>query len=79
MKKYGKLDKNWPQMLHDGFNECMRVLKPDGVLIFKWSEHDIPAAKVWKAIGQKPLFGHHSGKNMKTFWGCFMKGVDNDD
>lgn len=79
VKEYGKLDKNWPQMLHDGFNECMRVLKPDGVLIFKWSEHDIPAAKVWKAIGKKPLFGHHSGKSMRTFWGCFMKGVDNDD
>ena len=73
VKKYGKLDDNWPRMLHDGFQECMRVLKPDGVLIFKWSEHDIPAEKVWKAIGQKPLFGHHSGKKSKTFWGCFMK------
>ena len=39
----------------------------------KWSEHDIPAGKVWKAIGQKPLFGHYSGKRSKTFWGCFMK------
>lgn len=38
VKKYGKLDDSWPQMLHDGFRECMRVLKPDGVLIFKWSE-----------------------------------------
>ncbi len=72
-RKYGKLDDTWPQMLHDGFRECMRVLKPNGVLIFKWSEIDIPAADVWKAIGQKPLFGHHSGKNSKTFWGCFMK------
>lgn len=75
VKKYGKLDATWPQMLHDGFAECMRVLKPDGVLIFKWSEYDITAEKVWKAIGQKPLFGHHSGKKSKTFWGCFMKGV----
>lgn len=73
VKKYSKLDDNWPQMLHDGFQECMRVLKPDGVLIFKWSEYDIPAEKVWRAIGQKPLFGHHSGKNSKTFWGCFIK------
>ena len=30
VKKYGKLDEDWPQMLHDGFQECMRVLKPDG-------------------------------------------------
>ena len=73
VKKYGKLDDTWPQMLHDGFMECMRVLKQDGVLIFKWSEYDIPSEKVWKAIGQKPLFGHHSGKKSKTFWACFMK------
>lgn len=73
VKKYSKLDENWPQMLHDGFIECMRVLKPGGVLIFKWSEYDIPADKVWKAIGEKPLFGHHSGKKSNTFWGCFMK------
>ena len=72
-KKYGKLEENWPQMLRDGFRECMRVLKPDGVLIFKWSELQIPAEKIWKAIGEKPLFGHRSGKKSQTFWGCFMK------
>ena len=33
VKKYGKLDDTWPQMLHDGFLECMRVLKPDGELV----------------------------------------------
>ena len=27
---------------------------------------------MWK-IGQKPLFGHHSGKQSRTFWACFMK------
>ena len=73
VKKYGKLDDNWSQMLHDGFQECMRVLKPDGVLVFKWSEYDIPAQAVWRAIGTTPLFGHHSGKKSRTFWGCFMK------
>lgn len=72
-KKYGRLGEEWPQMLHDGFKECMRVLKTNGTLIFKWSEFDIPADKVWRAIGQKPLFGHHSGKQSKTFWGAFMK------
>lgn len=78
-KKYGKLDDNWPEMLHAGFEECMRVLKPDGVLIFKWNEAQIPAAEVWKAIGQRPLFGHHSGKKSQTFWGCFMKFERNGD
>lgn len=78
VKKYGKLDETWPKMLHDGFREGMRVLKPDGVLIFKWSEYDIPADEVWKAIGEKPLFGHHSGKKSTTFWGCFMKTESGD-
>ena len=76
VKKYGKLDDTWPQMLRDGYRECIRVLKPDGVLIFKWSEYDISAQKVWDAIGARPLFGHHSGKKSTTFWGCFMKIVD---
>lgn len=80
VKKYGKLNDTWPQMLHDGFWECMRVLMEDGVLIFKWSQHDIAAEKVWNAIGQKPLFGHKSGKKSLTFWGCYMKlGAMNHD
>ena len=73
-KEYGSLDKNWRQVIHDGFYECMRVLEPYGILVFKWSEVQIPASELWKAIGQKPLFGHHSGKKMNTFWGIFMKG-----
>lgn len=76
VKKYGKLDETWPQMLKEGFDECMRVLRPNGVLIFKWSEVQIPAVEVWRAIGRRPLFGHRSGKNSKTFWGCFMKGEE---
>ena len=73
VKKYGKLEGDWQTMLHDGFLECMRVLKTDGVLVFKWSESEIPAESVWKAIGQRPLFGHHSGKKSNTYWGAFMK------
>ena len=34
---------------------------------------DVHSREVWEAIGEKPLFGHRSGKNAKTFWGCFMK------
>lgn len=40
-----------------------------------WFNKHNPAQKVWKAIEQKPLFGHHSGKRSNTFWACFMKGV----
>lgn len=78
VKKYGKLEEGWPKMLHDGFQECMRVLKPDGVLIFKWSEYQIPTRKVIEALGQEPLFGHRSGTKMKTHWLCYMKGVGNE-
>lgn len=74
-KKYGKLPDNWQKLIHDGFSECLRVLKNHGTLIFKWSEIDIPTRKVIDAIGYEPLFGHRSGKAMKTHWLCFMKGV----
>jgi len=71
--KYGSLDANWPEMLHDGFWECMRVLDDYGVLIFKWAETQIPLSKVLKAIKAEPLFGHKSGKYNNTHWLCFMK------
>ena len=71
--KYGSLDENWPQMIHDGFWECWRVLKPNGTLIFKWSEVQIPLKDVLKAISAEPLFGNRSGKHMNTHWLCFMK------
>ena len=71
--KYGCLDDNWPQMLYDGFNECMRVLDDYGTLIFKWSEVQIPLKEVLKAIKYKPLFGHRSGKHYNTHWMAFMK------
>jgi hypothetical protein len=78
--KYGCLEENWPAMIHDGFAECMRVLDDYGVLIFKWSEVEIPLSKVLDAIGEeyKPLFGHRSGKNMNTHWMTFMKFPQDD-
>lgn len=72
-KAYGSLDENWERMLHNGFAECMRVLKQDGVLVFKWSETQIPTPKIIKVLGHEPLFGHKSGKKMNTNWLCFMK------
>lgn len=72
-KKYGKLPEDWQSLIRDGFWECMRVLKPNGTLIFKWSEVDIPTRKIIDTIGIAPLFGHRSGKAMKTHWMCFMK------
>lgn len=72
-KKYGKLPDDWRKVLHDGINECLRVLKPNGTLIFKWNEFDIPVSEIIKIIGIKPLYGHKSGKQQKTHWLAFMK------
>lgn len=72
-KKYGKLKDNWPQMLKDGFSECFRVLKPNGTLIFKWNETDIPVKDVLALTEYKPVVGHISGKRSNTHWVCFLK------
>lgn len=69
-KKYGKLDESWPTMLHDGFAECMRVLKPSGTLIFKWNEDQIKLKDVLATTEYQPLFGN---KRSKTHWVVFMK------
>lgn len=61
-KKYGRLLPSWEDDIRQGFEECMRVLKPTGTLIFKWNEQQIPTARIIEIIGQKPLFGHTSGK-----------------
>jgi len=71
--KYGRLDEHWRDTLRLGFQECMRVLKPGGTLIFKWSEIQIDTADAIAAIGQEPLFGHKSGRKMNTHWMTFMK------
>lgn len=74
VKKYGKLSaESWQETLRDGFNECMRVLKPHGTLIFKWAETQIPVKDVIKAIGREPLYGNRSGKQGKTHWMAFIK------
>ena len=76
-QKYGVLPGDqgggWQQLLHDGFAECMRVLKTNGTLIFKWNETDIPVSEVIEAIGYQPLYGHKSGKMQKTHWLAFVK------
>lgn len=79
VKKYGKLNKDtWKRMLHDGFSECMRVLKPYGTLIFKWNETQISVKDVIAAIGARPLYGNRSGKQGKTHWMAFIKVEGNN-
>lgn len=71
--KYGKLSKDWRADLRAGFAECFRVLRAEGVLIFKWSEVQVPTRDVLALTDARPLFGHPSGKRAGTHWICFMK------
>ena len=74
-KKYGKLSDAWPQDLKQGFNECMRVLKPYGTLIFKWNEQQIKLSEILKCFSDKPIFGN---KRADTHWLVFMKVGDSE-
>lgn len=78
-KKYGKLGDDWQAFIHDSFVELMRVLKPNGTLIFKWSEIDIKVSDILKAIPYNPLYGHRSGKHMSTHWMAFIKDPSSED
>lgn len=72
-KKYGKLGSDWREEITKGFAEGFRVLKPEGVLIFKWNEHEIPVSQILKLTPVKPLFGNRCGKSAKSHWIVFMK------
>ncbi len=76
-KKYGRLNKDtWRDDLRAGFAEAFRVLRPHGVLIFKWNETQIPVSQVLALTEIKPLIGQRTGKNDKTHWISFVKDGD---
>lgn len=70
-KIYGVLPNDWQALLRGGFAECFRVLRPHGVLVFKWSEHCYPLQDVLALTPHKPLFGHRTTRT--THWYVFMK------
>jgi 23S rRNA G2069 N7-methylase RlmK/C1962 C5-methylase RlmI len=70
VKKYGKLGKEWKSDLKKGFDECMRVLQPFGILVFKWNEEQVRLHDILPIIKYKPLFGD---RRNKTIWLVFMK------
>lgn len=75
-KKYGSLDKKtWREDLRTGFKEAFRVLRPHGVLIFKWNETQIPVSQILALTDEKPIIGQRTGKNDKTHWIIFVKGA----
>lgn len=73
-KKYGRLNKKtWRSDLRAGFKEAFRVLRPHGVLIFKWNETQIPVSQVLALTDVQPIIGQRTGKNDKTHWISFVK------
>lgn len=71
--KYGRLGADWRDDLRAGFAECFRVLKPEGVLIFKWAGTQVAVREILALTPHKPLFGHRSGRRSQTHWITFMK------
>lgn len=74
-KKYGTLSFDWRNHITQGFHEAMRVLKPNGTLIFKWNEGSFKVSEVLKMIPYQPLYGHPTSKNGDTKWMAFIKRV----
>lgn len=74
--QYGQLNKEWQDDLRKGFEECFRVLKPNGTLIFKWSDCQVTLKEVLELTPIEPLFGQ---KRQKTHWLTFMKEADKED
>ena len=72
-KKYGKLPAEWGKFIRAGFAECFRVLRPNGVLVFKWNENEIPVSRILELTDAKPLFGNKCGKNSQSHWIVFIK------
>lgn len=70
--KYGKLSDNWRDDLRQGFEECFRVLHPDGTLVFKWNETQVKVGEVLALTPYKPMYGHISGRKGLTQWLVFM-------
>nr|DAO85415.1 MAG TPA: Methyltransferase domain [Caudoviricetes sp.] len=69
--QYGQLDKHtWKEDLAKGFEECMRVLRVGGTLIFKWSDCQINVKEILNIIPFNPLFGQQRGT---THWMTFVK------
>ena len=73
-KKYGSLNRlTWSEDLSKGFDECWRVLKPGGTLIFKWNETQISLREVLSCFSRRPVFGHTTTKRRDTHWITFYK------
>lgn len=75
--KYGKLGADWRNDMRKGFAGCFRVLKPHGVLQFKWNETQVPLREILACTDERPLYGQRMGRHNRTHWMTFMKAAAN--
>lgn len=71
--KYGILGEKWTDDLAAGFKECFRVLRPNGVLIFKWAEIQIPLSKIIPLAAATPVIVQRMPRSIGTHWAIFIK------
>jgi hypothetical protein len=72
--KYGVLyNDSWKGQIQRGAVEAFRVLKSEGILIFKWSDCAKSVDIVLKLIPYAPMFGTRTGQSNNTHWICFIK------
>ena len=85
-REFGFLQKEtWADDLRQGIKELWRVLKPYGILVFKWNTHQVSSEKLLALFPERPLFyqismnkknSYVNGKRFReiqTLWFCFMK------
>jgi hypothetical protein len=56
--------------------ECWRVLKPDGTMVFKWSEVQIRLSEIRDLFPSEPICGNRVPKNSGTHWLVFFKPTE---
>ena len=84
LKKYGKLGMNWQRDMSVGFKEVWRVLKPYGVLLFKYNDLSISVGEMLNCFFEMPLVGTRTKKSVGsngtgTYWFAFMKLPEESD
>jgi len=76
-KRYGHHTTQQIFDLVDGVGkEAHRLARPDGLMAFKWNNHDIKLDKILRFMPQwEPLFGHltKDGPGSQTYWVMLKK------
>ena len=79
-KQYGRfLAEQIRTLVIEGSKDLSRVLKINGILIFKWNTHGMDLGKILRLVshGLIPLFGQRTAErtkhSSKTYWICYTK------